>query len=234
MPNSPTHPTALTSSLNTTYQPLGQHQQPKVIDAPRYQRWYQRWYNRVCRGLLAFIPWIIAVDDELAHSYLTPEEYVLFTSMDVRDQQHACWVAEAVLRYVPDASDVLVAAALLHDVGKADVPFVPLERILVHVLERIYPHEPPMTPRQRGWRGIWQRKCHHESYGAELIRYSGGRTLVAHIIEMTAQMPSRGTANSHANSCLDDITKITDPTDIRHADDISVTAYLLHCIDQYF
>jgi hypothetical protein len=140
----------------------------------------RRHYNRVRRGLLAFVPRLIHCDDSLAQETLTAAEYALFQQMDVRDRQHALWVARAVLEHTPHASHCLVAAALLHDVGKCDAPFRPLERIIVHLLT--LPAVPPAYPRLSGWRGAWQRKCHHERYGAQRIHHAGGRARVAAIV----------------------------------------------------
>lgn len=140
----------------------------------------RRYYNRVRRGVLAFVPHLIQPDERLAQRVLTPAEYALFQQMDVRDRQHALWVAKALLEHTP--SDTLLAAALLHDVGKCDAPFRPWERIIVHVLAHTKQTSPPAYPRLSGWRGAWQCKCHHERYGAERIRYAGGRERVAAII----------------------------------------------------
>lgn len=158
---------------------------------PRYLPYYwllRRYYNRLRRGILAFVPGLIRLDTQLAQKTLTATEYSLFEQMDVRDKQHALWVARTLLEHEPRASNTLVAAALLHDVGKCDLPFRPLERITVHVLARtsIYPvAAPPAYPRLSGWRGAWQCKCHHERYGAQRIRQAGGRARVAAIIAAT-------------------------------------------------
>jgi hypothetical protein len=157
-------------------------------------------------------------------THLSQAEYKLFASMDVRDQQHACWVTKALLNHVPDASEALIAAALLHDVGKGDVPFWPLERILIHLVDKVYTHRPPVQPKyssvkhwnwHQSWQSAWQRKCHHELYGAQTIRQTGGRPQVAAIIEATRQ------------------TDLQSPCDI-DASDTDMAAYLLKCIDQCF
>jgi HD superfamily phosphohydrolase len=153
-------------------------------------------YNRLRRGVLAFVPSLIQCDDQLAQERLIPAEYGLFQQMDVRDKQHALWVALALLEHDPLASDTLVAAALLHDIGKCEAPFHALERIAVHLLAVPFsttfstPLIPPAYPKLSGWRGAWQRKCHHERYGAERINQAGGRARVAAII-----------AACHADTC---------------------------------
>lgn len=179
-------------------------------------RWRLRsYYNRLRRGVLAFVPHLIQPDEHLAHAVLTASEYGLFQQMDVRDKQHALWVAKALLEHHPRASDTLVAAALLHDVGKCDAPFRPLERIIVHLLAQQTKHYPPNDalyaapyppayPRQTGWRGAWQCKCHHERYGAERIAQAGGRKQVAAIIaacHVTAQDPEARLL-AHIDACF--------------------------------
>lgn len=172
---------------------------------PRYLPHYGRlrcYYNRLRRGILAFFPGLIRVDTQLARATLTTSEYTLFQQMDVRDKQHALWVAKALLEHEPRASETLIAAALLHDVGKCDLPFQPLERIAVHMLARtkhLYPI-PPAYPRLSGWRGAWQCQCHHERYGAQHIRQAGGRARVAAIIAASQHVTSHHPASRHPTS----------------------------------
>ena len=99
--------------------------------------------------------------------------------MDRRDRAHACRVAKAVIEQVSSPSDILVRAALLHDVGKCGATFNPWERVAVHLYT---PESVPAEPRLRGLRGAWQRRRHHEAYGAELIRQAGGDAKVIEIV----------------------------------------------------
>lgn len=99
--------------------------------------------------------------------------------MDVRDRDHACAVAKAVIRSVPAASDKLVRAALLHDIGKSTARYNAWERIAVHLY---FPKNMPKEPRLEGLRGSWQRRLHHAHYGAELILAVGGDPEVAEIV----------------------------------------------------
>ena len=135
--------------------------------------------NLAARTFGAFFPATLEPDDAFAESRLSAAEYALYAAMDVRDRHHACRVARAVLAGVPAASDTLVRAALLHDVGKSGAHYRAWERILVHLYT---PRNLPREPRLSGLRGAWQRRLHHDHYGAELIRRAGGDAEVADIV----------------------------------------------------
>ncbi len=135
--------------------------------------------NIVRRTFLAFSPDFAQPDDAFAKTYLPTAELKLYLGMDARDRCHAVEVARAVLNEHPSASARLVRAALLHDVGKSGERFSALERVAVH----LYAPALPPEPRLGGLRGAWQRRRHHASYGAQLIRQSGGDAEVARIVE---------------------------------------------------
>jgi len=128
---------------------------------------------------VAFFPSFARADDAFAKSWLIREEFGLYLQMDVRDRDHACVVAKALLRSLPDASDKLIRAALLHDIGKSAARYNPVERIFVHLYT---PKNLPAQPRLGGLRGTWQRRLHHAAYGAELILNAGGDPEVAEIV----------------------------------------------------
>lgn len=118
-------------------------------------------------------------DDSFARSRLPDAEYRLYASMDARDREHAVAVTRTLLSRYPDASDALVRAALLHDVGKTGRPYRVWERVLVHLWT---PADIAAQPRVGGWKGAWQVQRHHAAYGAELVRKAGGSERVADLI----------------------------------------------------
>ena len=138
-----------------------------------------RLQNILERTAAAFLPVLAKPDDVLAKVRLSPAEYQLYLQMDRRDRSHACRVARAVIEQVSNPSDILVRAALLHDVGKCGRAFNPWERVAVHLYT---PKSVPAEPRLRGLRGAWQRRRHHETYGAELVERAGGDARVVEII----------------------------------------------------
>lgn len=135
--------------------------------------------NVIARTVYAFLPGLAKPDDPFARQYLNTPEYILYSTMDVRDRDHACQVAKTLLAGYPQASSELVRAALLHDVGKSGSSYRPWQRIAVHLYT---PKNIPVTPRFGGLKGAQQRHLHHGQYGAELIRKQGGDERVAEIV----------------------------------------------------
>lgn len=119
-------------------------------------------------------------DDAFARARLAEGEYRLYARMDTRDRAHATHVTRLLLDRRPDASDHLVRAALLHDVGKAARPYRLWERVAAHLYA---PRDIPAEPRMTGLRGAWQMRVHHAQYGADMVRAMGASERVAELIE---------------------------------------------------
>jgi putative nucleotidyltransferase with HDIG domain len=132
--------------------------------------------NLVRRTAAAFFPALARPDDDFAAEVLPQAESDLYMKMDRRDRAHACEVARALETRA--SSSLLLRAALLHDVGKYEAQYNPLERIAVH----LYTPDLPPEPRLKGLRGAWQRRRYHERYGARLILEGGGDPAVADIV----------------------------------------------------
>jgi putative nucleotidyltransferase with HDIG domain len=131
-----------------------------------------RWFvNVVPRTVRAFVPALARPDDPFARSALPPRELALYLAMDARDRHHGVRVARSVLELDPDADDVLVRAALLHDVGKSVAPYRAWERIAVHLYALAGPRVRRGPP--RGLRDAWLRHVHHAETGAALLRRAG-------------------------------------------------------------
>lgn len=124
--------------------------------------------------------------DELAARYLPPPAVELFRAMPRYDQQHALKVVDTLKREGHTERDLL-AAALLHDVGKSVTPEARLRLwhrvtvVLIHVswpslLERLAKDEPG------SWRRPFHVQLHHAALGAEAARRAGCSTAAVDLI----------------------------------------------------
>lgn len=115
-------------------------------------------------------------DDLWALSQLTPAEGRVYLALDARDREHACRVARALMAAYPLTAEDndLLAAALLHDCGKAVRPYRVYERVLAGLVPL-----PLLRGLPLGALGV---RLHHPQWGAELVRAAGGRAEVARLI----------------------------------------------------
>ena len=148
--------------------------------------WSWAW-NATLRTVRGVHPSLVTPDDAWASSRLSDAERGLYLAMDPRDRDHAVRVARALLRTHPDAPQVVVRAALLHDVGKSRRRYRVDERILVHLV-RAAP--PPPEPPRGGLAGARQTAAHHAAYGAEMIRSAGGSARVAELVARHDRPPA--------------------------------------------
>lgn len=150
----------------------------RLIRSAAMKPWVWAW-NAALRTLRGMRPDWADPDDAWARSRLPEVEFELYRSMDPRDRDHAVRVAKALLRRHADAQDEVVRAALLHDVGKSQLPYRVHERIFVHVLRA---GTPPPSPLRAGFAGARQLAAHHPRIGAEMIRKAGGSDRVAELV----------------------------------------------------
>lgn len=106
---------------------------------------------------------------------LSPPQLLLFQSLSGADQVHALRVFEHLRQRGNDDPTVL-AAALLHDVGKARCHLSPFERALAVVIGRLAPGLLARWGRgePRGWRRPFAVALQHPEWGAEMLREIGG------------------------------------------------------------
>jgi putative nucleotidyltransferase with HDIG domain len=82
-------------------------------------------------------------DKQFVNSYLDDPGRFLFYQMGKADQQHSLAVAKSILTNVAGTKglelNILVKAALLHDVGKVEGDFNFFSRVLVGFVKRIQP-----------------------------------------------------------------------------------------------
>lgn len=149
---------------------------------------------RVRKVLRGFRPALSASEATAVRALLSEPELQLFLDMEARDRRHAVDVVRW-LRAHTDPSHALLAAALLHDVGKGPlrlwhrVAFALLEAALPPLLERI------AAPRGARWRrALWTLR-HHPRLGAHLLSEAGTR---AEIVELVARHTERAAPASAA------------------------------------
>jgi hypothetical protein len=116
-----------------------------------------------------------AGDEAWAAGWLLPGETALWRCMSGADRRHAVGVArhaEAALG--PRATRPVVAAALLHDVGKIDSGLGPVRRAAATVAGLVAGHDAAVRWRKRpGARGRVGRYLCHDEIGAGMLASAG-------------------------------------------------------------
>jgi hypothetical protein len=130
---------------------------------------------RFCQGLGALRPTIPGDRDAILAEALTAPQAGAFRSLSVHDQAHCCRVYR--LLRAQDAARDLLAAGLLHDIGKIgpDGRVRLPDRVARVVLRRIAPSVLGWLARlpASGWRVGIARAVHHPRLGAEQARDLG-------------------------------------------------------------
>jgi predicted HD phosphohydrolase len=142
---------------------------------------------------------VLDAEMEQAAHVLTPAALALFCSMEIQDQRHGLDVC-ATLRQAGLANTDLLAAALLHDVGKAAIRLPAWQRAIIVLLERFAPRllerlgqgEPqePIRPvpsvAERSLLDSWRRSfvihAHHSEIGARWAQEAGCSPLTIALI----------------------------------------------------
>lgn len=114
---------------------------------------------------------------------LTPQELQLFRRHTVADQRHAYKVMRTLLASGEDDPDLL-AAALLHDVGKTRYRLRLWERIVGALGEALCPRcvETWAHGRASGWRRPFVIRSQHGAWGAEMAQAAGSRARTVRLI----------------------------------------------------
>ena len=126
-----------------------------------------------------------ASDEEIdqAIGALTPQAQALFRRQARQDQRHAMEVYQALVRAGETDPDLL-AAALLHDVGKAAAWLPPWRRAVVVLLDRLAPRLLARwsAGEARGWRRPWVVHARHPEIGACWAQEAGCSPLTVALI----------------------------------------------------
>ena len=114
---------------------------------------------------------------------LSPRELALFRRHSPADRRHAYRVL-CTLRSAGRDHPALLAAALLHDVGKARCRPRAWERVLGTVAERLFPDRVERwgAGQPRGWRRPFVIRAQHPAWGAEMAAAAGSAPLTITLI----------------------------------------------------
>lgn len=120
---------------------------------------------------------------ERATQVLTPEARILFYRQAVQDQIHA-WAVNDVLYRSGYTDPSLLAAALLHDVGKASAWLPPWRRAVFVLLERFAPRlwTRLIEREPQGWLRPLIIYAHHPEVGAQMAEQAGCSALTIALI----------------------------------------------------
>jgi len=109
-------------------------------------------------------------DDAWVSSWLSDDEHRLWSRLSDADRKHAVGVARRTVEVLGAGTEpAVVAAALLHDVGKLESGFGPFRRAAATVVGKTWGRR-----RTRGRVGAYLR---HDELGAALLRDAGSAPL---------------------------------------------------------
>jgi len=121
---------------------------------------------------------------ELAQSILSPQLLVLFLELQPSEINHSFEIARSLITSGKKDPDLL-AAALLHDVGKSRSPLNLWERAIVVLAKRLFPatyQKWGTSGDMQGWRRIFVVAEQHPAWGAEMAAAAGASQLTVNLI----------------------------------------------------
>ncbi len=145
-------------------------------------------------------------DEQALTSVLTPSQRALFRQMPTHDRRHSLNVCQSLRRagYTEHTAKgrALLAAALLHDVGKSQGRIWLWQRVAIVLLTRWAPSLLGWLGRgrPRGWRGGFVVHRQHAAVGARLAEQAGCSPLTVTLIRRHQE--ARGDGLSRENELL--------------------------------
>lgn len=143
-------------------------------------------------------------DDAWARAALLPGERALWEQMSGADRRHAVGVARRVRASLGErATRPVVAAALLHDVGKIESGFGPWRRAAASAAVAAAGYQRARAWRsQRGFRGRLGRYVCHDAIGAEMLQAAGSEELTVRWTRQHHLPPHRWTVSRSLGEAL--------------------------------
>lgn len=147
---------------------------------------------------------LVAQDYQFVGRFLTPQQRMLFDHMQLSEQAHSLQLARRLHELGEDDPDLL-AAALLHDVGKMRQPLQLWERIWIVLGEALFPAlahkwgagsglEEATDSHKSGPASFLRRPFvvaeQHPQWGAELALQAGASALTADLIRRHHTRPA--------------------------------------------
>jgi putative nucleotidyltransferase with HDIG domain len=137
-------------------------------------------------------------DLEALQSSMPPGMIALFGQLLPGEQAHSLLVWRRLFEQGESDPDLL-AAALLHDVGKSRFPLQIWERVLIVLLKAFFPGLAARWGRGpvKGWRRALVVAAQHPSWGAEMARQAGASTRTQELIRRHQEkLPAEETAST--------------------------------------
>jgi len=119
-----------------------------------------------------------------ARQALTGPELALFQNLQLHEQAHSLWIYRR-LREQKQTDPDLLAAALIHDVGKSRYPLHIWERVLVVLGKACFPNRAQLWSQgqPRGWKRPFVVAQQHPAWGAEMAVEAGASPLTVALIQ---------------------------------------------------
>ena len=144
----------------------------------------------------------IHVTNEAVLPYLTSTQLILFRQMQPSEQVHAYKVFNHLKKAGQIGSDLL-AAALLHDVGKILSPLSIFDRVVIVLGRHLFPKAASRwgEAAPRGLRRPFVVAACHAGWGADLVEQAGASSLTVELVRCHHNPPNPDPA-SHSQRML--------------------------------
>ncbi len=128
---------------------------------------------------------------EKVNLVLEPPLAALFLCMSLSDQAHSLRVLDTLQRGGHSDPDLL-AAALLHDIGKSIHPLSILDRVIIVLANRLFPRRVILWGKAEpsGWRRPFSIASQHPHWGAELVAAKGASSRLLELIRRHQDPPA--------------------------------------------